>query len=165
MTRSDTPAGTSAPRKRAVGGTFEFTFKLPKSANQGNTPHKWAVGTTFEWVFEFPMPTNSAYELKPAPKRKTRKPANPKAAPARPRKASKPATVKAAKPKASEKPKRVLLTPEERQERARARAAEKRSELKEQGLCKDCWRPAIPDQTRCPDCAEKHRQARQAQRK
>ena len=35
------PARQSRPsfssRKRATGGTFEFTFKLPKSANHGNT--------------------------------------------------------------------------------------------------------------------------------
>ena len=106
------------------------------------------------------MSTNSAYELKPEPKRKTRKPANPKPAPTRARKASKPATARVAKPKASEKPKRVRLTSEERQERARARTAEKRSNLKEQGLCKDCQQPAIPEQTRCPACAEKHRKTR-----
>ena len=70
-------------------------------------------------------------------KRKTKESANPKAAPARARKASKPATVKAAKPEASEKPKRVRLTPEERQERGRARAVETRSKLKKSGLCKD----------------------------
>ena len=49
------------------------------------------------------------------------------------RKVSKSATT-AAKPKASPKPKRVRLTPEERQERARARAVETRSKLKDTDL-------------------------------
>ena len=124
------------------------------------TPHKWAVGTTFEWEFEFPITTNPAYQPKPAPKRKTKKPANPKPASARARKTSKPSTAQPVKPKASEKTKRVRLTPEERQERPRARAAEKRRKLKESGLCKDCQQPAIPGQTRCQSCANKHRQSR-----
>ena len=65
------------------------------------TPHKWAVGTTFEWEFDFPITTNPAYEAKPAPKRKTRTSANPKAVSSRARKTSKSATVQTAKPKAS----------------------------------------------------------------
>ena len=122
-------------------------------------PHKWAVGTTFEWEFDFPVHPNSAYDHEPEPKRKKKKPAKPDAARTPARKVSKPATT-AAKPKASEKPKRVRLTPEERQERGRARAVEKRSKLKEHGLCRDCQQPAIPGQTRCSDCAEKHRKGR-----
>ena len=124
------------------------------------SPHKWAVGTTFEWEFELPITTNPGYGHKSASKRKTRKSSKPKAAPAHARKTSKPATLQTVKPKASEKPKRVRLTPEERQERARARAAEKRSKLKEQGLCKDCQQPAILVQTRCTSCADKHRKTR-----
>ena len=123
-------------------------------------PHKWAVGTTFEWEFDFPVSTNPAYQPKPGSKRKTKKPANPKVAPTAARKTSKPATSQTAKPKASKKPKRVRLTPEERQERARARAAEKRLMLKQSGLCKDCRQPAIPGQNRCSTCAEKHRKSR-----
>ena len=92
------------------------------------------------------MTTNPFYELKPEPKRKKKQPA-------------KPATT-TAKPKASQKPKRVRLTPEERQDRARARAVEARGKLKDAGLCKDCRERAIPGQTRCPDCAEKHRKSR-----
>ena len=122
-------------------------------------PHKWAVGTTFEWEFDFPVHPNPAYDHEPEPKGKKRQPAKPPAPRTPARKVSKPATI-AAKPKASEKPKRVRLTPEERRERARARAVEKRSKLKEQGLCRDCQQPAIPGQTRCPDCAEKHRRLR-----
>ena len=123
-------------------------------------PHKWAVGTTFEWEFDFPVNPNSAYDREPEPKRKTSRSGKTAAARTPGRKVSKPTTT-AAKPKASKKSKRVRLTPEERQERGRARAVEKRSKLKEQGLCRDCRQPAIPGQTRCPSCAAKHRQSRQ----
>ena len=112
-------------------------------------PHKWAVGTTFEWEFDFPITTNPAYEAKPAPKRKTRTSANPKAISSRDRKTSKPATIQTAKPKASSKPKRVRLTPDEQRERARARAVENRRKLKELSICKDCRKPAAPGQVRC----------------
>ena len=124
-------------------------------------PHKWAVGTTFEWEFDFPMRTNPAYEAKPAPKRKARTSANPKAESAPARKTSKPATPQTATDTPSEKPKRVHLNPDERRERARARAVEHRQKLKEAGLCRDCRQPAILGQTRCLSCADKHRQSRQ----
>ena len=122
-------------------------------------PHKWAVGTTFGWEFDFPITTNSAYELKPEPERKTRKPAKPKATPTCAPKTPKPATAKTANPKPAKKPKLVHLTAEERKKRVRARAVERRRKLKEQGLCKHCRQPAIPGQTRCSSCAQKHRQA------
>ena len=66
------------------------------AASNMQTPHKWAVGTTFEWEFDFPITTNPAYEAKPAPKRKTKTSANPKAVSSRDRKTSKPATVQTA---------------------------------------------------------------------
>ena len=80
------------------------------------------------------MTINSGYLPEPEAKRKTRKPAKPNAARTLARKTSKPATAQTAKPKASKKPKRVRLTPEERQERAQARAAEKRRKLQRAGF-------------------------------
>ena len=106
------------------------------------------------------MTTNPFYELKPEPKGKTKKHAKPKARSTRVPKTPKPATAKTAKPKAAKNPKCVRLTAEERKERARASAAENRSKLKDAGLCRDCRRPAISGQTRCSDCAEKHRKSR-----
>ena len=91
-----------------------------------DSPHKWAVGTTFEWEFDFPVHPNPAYNRPPEPKRKKKQPAEPAAAPVPAPKVSKPATT-TEKPQASQKPKRVRLTPEERQERARARTVEARS--------------------------------------
>ena len=103
---------------------------MPDDAPAMVPPHKWAVGTTFEWEFTFPMPTNPFYEPKP----KTRKTGKAKATRNPARKAPNPET-DAAKPKTSKKPKRVPLTPEERRERTRARAAEDRRNMKKSGLC------------------------------
>ena len=60
------------------------------------------------------------------------------------------------KTRTATKPKKRRLTEEEKRARNRKRAAESRQERKEQGLCR-CNQPAIQGQTRCPDCAEKHR--------
>ncbi len=72
-------------------------------------------------------------------------------------------------PKASEPKRRPEPTPAEveanRQkslEHARLQAQEQRRQAKAAGLCRDCHQPAIPDQTRCSVCAEKHRLRREA---
>ena len=46
----------------------------------------------------------------------------------------------------------------ERHQSARDRQKKRRQRAKELGICKHCSKPAIPEQTRCPSCAEKHRQ-------
>ena len=38
-------------------------------------------------------------------------------------------------------------------------AQEKRRKARELGQCRSCSNPAIPGQTRCPTCAEKHRES------
>ena len=95
--RTKKPDRSAKPRKDGDGPIHGSL----KSQQHWQAPHKWAVGTTFEWEFDFPVTTNPAYEAKPAPKRKTRTSANPKAVSSRDRKTSKPATVQTAKPKAS----------------------------------------------------------------
>ena len=70
------------------------------------------------------------------------------------------------------RPPRPKATPEDRREyeRTRRQRPERRETLrkasqanrqkaKNLGLCRDCSNPAIPGQTRCEICAEKHRQA------
>ena len=159
-----TPSAPVLPLCRRVpgsawcpGGTgIDAVWTLNGISHNVVPPHKWAVGTTFEWEFEFPMHTNPFYEAEPEPK----KLANPKAKSTGAPNTSKPAATKPAKPKPPKKPKRTRLTVEERQERARARAVETRSKLKESGLCRDCRQPAIPGQTRCTNCAEQHRKSR-----
>ena len=57
-------------------------------------------------------------------------------------------------------PKRTPLTPEARRERTRTRDKEKREIAKSLGICRDCGEPAILGQTRCEQCAERHRISR-----
>ena len=49
---------------------------------------------------------------------------------------------------------------QDRREYHRGYAQEQRQKAKELGKCRDCSKPAIPGQTRCPTCAENHRQSR-----
>ena len=49
----------------------------------------------------------------------------------------------------------------ERREYNRLYAQEKRQKAKELGKCRDCSKPTIPGQTRCPTCVDKHRQSHQ----
>ena len=58
-------------------------------------------------------------------------------------------TTKEAKPR---------LTEEEERERRRARTAARRQRQLELGLCVSCSNEPIEGQTRCPECAERHRQ-------
>ena len=51
-------------------------------------------------------------------------------------------------------------TSPQRQKTWRESQKKRREEAKELGLCRDCREPAIPDQTRCETCAEKHRVGR-----
>ena len=48
----------------------------------------------------------------------------------------------------------------ERREYHRRYAQEQRQKVRELGKCRHCNKPAIPSQTRCPTCAESHRQSR-----
>ena len=55
------------------------------------------------------------------------------------------------------------MTLEAKKEKQRARFKERLEETKALGLCRNYHEPpreAIPGQTRCEECAEKHRQAR-----
>ena len=55
-------------------------------------------------------------------------------------------------------PSKPRLTEEEKRERNRKHAAEKRQHQRENGLCMSCPNKPIEGQTRCPECAERHRQ-------
>ena len=57
-------------------------------------------------------------------------------------------------------PKRTLLTPEARRERKRTSHKEKLERAKSLGTCRHCGEPAILGQTRCEQCAERHRISR-----
>ena len=52
----------------------------------------------------------------------------------------------------------------DRKERRRLLDRERRRKAKAMGLCKDCSNAAIPNQSRCPTCAEKHRKSKRHSR-
>ena len=68
---------------------------------------------------------------------------------------------KSRSPKGS-RPKRTPLTPEQKRQRERDRWKDRYERAKSLGICRNCDNPAIPGQTRCEDCADKHRVSRRA---
>ena len=70
-----------------------------------------------------------------------------------------PAEVEAKRQERAEYDRQRNQTPE-RRERTRLIAKERRLKAKELELCKSCTNSAILGQTRCPTCAEAHRQSR-----
>ena len=128
------------PPPRAVGHTFELSFPIPKPANAGNSSKK---------------------QKKTAPKPSRENPkgrSTTKAAPSRPPEPD-PSLAEDRKRKRAEYEQARSQTPE-RMEYQRLLAQEKRRKAKELGKCRSCSNPATPGQTRCPTCAEKHRQSR-----
>ena len=87
----------------------------------------------------------------------------PKAREPKPRVEPTPAEVEAKHQERQEYDRQRSQTPE-RKEYRRLLAQEKRQKAKSLGLCKDCPNAAIPGQTRCAACAEKHRQHRKQAR-
>ena len=116
-------------------------FKVP--------PHTRSIGSTLHHVFVLPMPANAGNTKSRV--RKTSKKTVKEESSASKRKS----TTRTLKPK---------LTDEQKRELRRVRAAEHRQRRKELGLCRDCRKVATEGQTRCPDCAEKHRQSRETRR-
>ena len=135
------------PLPRAIGRTYEYTFPLPKPQNAGRWPQPLIEEGAFQQTFELTKP--------------------------KPKKATKP---NLRKPNA-ENPGVPTKTVEERIEsrreydRARSQTEERkkfdrlykqkvRQERKAAGLCKTCPNPAIPGQTRCESCRDKHNRNR-----
>ena len=71
----------------------------------------------------------------------------------------KPATTTSASPDRREYERLRRQRPERMEAKKRAEQ-ERRWRARELGLCRDCNDKAIPEQTRCETCAEKHRQSR-----
>ena len=128
------------PPLRAVGRTFEFSFPIPESANAGNSS-KNQKKTARKSSRKNPKARNAT---RVAPNRRTE---------------PDPSTAEDRKRKRSEYDRARSQTPE-RMEYRRLLAQEKRRKAKELGKCRTCSNQAIPGQTRCPTCAEKHQQSR-----
>ncbi len=99
------------------------------------------------------LPNRRAEKTKPA-KRKTRvtKPKRPK----KPVKTPTPSEIQERREKRRQYDKNRDQRPE-RKQYVRERGKNNRQRAKELGLCRTCSQPAIPNQTRCPSCAAKHR--------
>ena len=119
------------------------------------SPHKWVGGHTFEYEFDLKMPVNPHYQAELTPKAKIvrSRDALPTFEPA-------PSATKPSKAGKTKKLKRARLTPDELKERQRQRAAKRRQNRKERGICIDCPNRAVEGQIRCPDCVEKRRNSR-----
>ena len=117
------------PLTRALGGTLEFRFPLPKQANAGGRPSRKSRAR-----HDSNLAVHCVNRGKPIGT----------------------VTANIAEPN---KLQRTHLTREKRNERARALAVEHRQRRKALGLCRDCPHEAIPDQTHCRDCSEKHRRS------
>ena len=128
------------PPPRAVGHTFEFSFPIPKPANAGNSTRNQKK-TARKSTRENPEAKNTT---KAAPNRRTE---------------PDPSLAEDRKRKRAEYERARSQTPE-RMEYRRLLAQEKRQRAKELGKCRTCSNQATPSQTRCPTCAEKHRQSR-----
>ena len=131
------------PHPRAVGRnqgrTFEFTIPLPEPSNAGGRP-----------------PTRAKQAGKKTRKPSTQGRAAPKAKQTNPRTAPTPAPLEAEPREQLEPESKRTSTPERRKYR-RLRAREERKKAIEAGLCVACRAPVIPEQSRCEQCAERHR--------
>ena len=133
------------PHQWAVGYTCEFTLPLPGPANSGNR-HK-----TKQKQAETPLRKSSASTRLRKPSPEVRKPES----------HTKPdsASVEAKKQKRAEYDQQRNQTPERKEYHQRLAQARQRK-AKDLGKYRQCSKQAIPGQTRCETCAEKHRQSR-----
>ena len=124
----------------------------PFCAAQQGSPLRFSKRIQFSYTVELPVRPNA--------KRKT---AKPKSRAKKPKKDKRsPRTVSPEelelRQQARQEYERARGQNPERKQLNRDRQQRRRLRAKELGLCKQCLQPAIPDQTRCPSCAEKHRQ-------
>ena len=150
---------SSFPPKRAVGATFLLRVPLPARFNGKYDPAARTPSTpTLLRPGDRPRFTKAG---------KTKPGAEPKAGKAhktpRVKKDKGPRTIPAGGIDASSKRgeyERIRGQRPERKEAHRQAQIKRRQRAREIGLCRSCNAKAIPGQTRCETCAEKHRAAR-----
>ena len=141
-------ASAVAPPGRVIGATFTLRVPLPSRFNGKYDPAS--------------RPSSTPILLKPEDRRRFTKPAKtkPMSEPKhRPPKKVSPPRIKKIPEEQREHEGPKQLQPEHR-EASRQTAKDWRERAKELGLCRDCREQAIPKQTRCEACAEKHRVSR-----
>ena len=136
-----------APTTRLGGATCRAptgSLDLP-----GLPPAQCSKRITFQHTFPLPRkPQSTPRPPKRAGKKKKPKPAS------RADNTKKPA------PPKDPIPKRIPLTPEAKKERQQAQRRKRYNDAKALGVCRHCSKPAIKGQTRCQQCAERHRVSR-----
>ena len=135
------------------GRTFEFSFPLPGSAQRKRNPSKVAGAGK-----------NAEPKTQKDPKARTSGSPKPKSRVHQLNGDKPPQETPLAKTNGTRQNRRAYekvrnKTPE-RREYNRRHAQEQRQKAKELGQCRNCSEPAILSQTRCPTCAEHHRQSR-----
>ena len=142
------PRNPSFPPKRVVGATFALRIPIPSRFGGKDDPAS--------------RPSSTPILLEPGERRRLLKPAKPKSTsepkPRPPKNASPPRVKKIPEEQREHEGPRQLQP--EHKEASRRAAKDWRESAKELGLCRDCRKQAIPKQTRCEACAEKHRVSR-----
>ena len=132
-----TPVGKNTPHTRAIGGTFEFTFSLPKPANtRGGRPNPQPSAPQSRKANSSAPTANHQAEVTETDNEK----------------------YGVTSPKLTRQEyERARAQQPERIEYHRRRMNETRKNRIARGLCVDCGKsPPKPNQTRCQTCAVKH---------
>ena len=138
------PPGPDA-KERSAGNQQNGRSRHQRPPGCREPPQGRVEGRTREHSFDLPWPRNPGSSPRKKPIQ------------TRHQKSTTVKTTRKATPKSRQEYERQRSTTQEHREQQRLRAREQRRRAKERGLCVNCGEPAIPDQTRCPTCAEKHR--------
>ena len=114
-------------------------------------PHPLTEERTFQHRFEL---------TKPEPKKKPKMVRKPKPRKEKPRKDPKPKRTPEEQREARRLYEQARNQTAERKEAARLHGKKARQQRKENGQCRNCSNAAIPGQTRCESCRDKHNRSR-----
>ena len=154
-------SGTTAPHGRGSA----VMLLLSSRGDRGN-PARAGVNHTEGQVFQYTIDlTKKRKKRKPPDRREKKAPAKAiaKMQPTKPAPSRTPEEIAAAGEKRRERRREYdqkRSKNPDRMEQGRLNAQARRQIAKATGKCKSCPEPAIPGQTRCPNCSEQHRQSR-----
>ena len=125
----------------------------PNPGNQCEPPPSYPAQCSKRITFQHTFSLSRKPQSTPRPPKRAGKKKKPKPA-SRANNTKKPA------PPKDPIPKRIPLTPEAKKERQQAQWKQRYNDAKALGVCRHCSKPAIKGQTRCQQCAERHRVSR-----
>ena len=125
------------------------------------SPRERVEERTWEYTLDLPGTFKASRPRKTKTARNPRQKSMQGTSAGKPKQPAKPTSAQVV-PKQGAKLKHALKssTTLDRKEQNRLHAQDNRQKARELGRCRDCPDPAIPDQTRCERCAEKHRVSR-----